>query len=125
MALVNLLVHLMHLLSQRGSSLSLPELDRLATLLGRFYQVRDDYINLQDDSCSEQKCFCEDLDEGKFSFPVISWFNGDPVARDIILGIFRQNGDKESTFPETRRHIYLILSRAQGHLKRLMSYWIG
>lgn len=64
MAIVNLLVRLMHLLSQRGSNLSLPELDRLATLLGRFYQVRDDYINLQDNSCSEQKGFCEDLDEG-------------------------------------------------------------
>jgi geranylgeranyl pyrophosphate synthase len=77
-AMFILLVRLMHSFSQH--SVSLPELDRLATLLGRFYQVRDDYLNLQSDDYSEQKGFCEDLDEGKFSYPIVSCFNSDPIA---------------------------------------------
>lgn len=39
--------------------------------LGLFYQIRDDYINLQSDKYMENKSFCEDLTEGKFSFPII------------------------------------------------------
>lgn len=88
-AMFTMLVHLMH--SMSNSSVSLVEFDRFTILLGRFYQVRDDYINLQDDKYSEQKGFCEDLDEGKFSFPVISCCNSDPIAGDILLGIFRQS----------------------------------
>lgn len=103
-AIFNLLVRLIHLFSYRGSNLSHPELDHLAALLGRFYQVRDDRINLQDDSYSEQKGFCEDLDEGKFLVPIISCFNANPFARDIILGIIRQNEDK--TLVQKHENIY-------------------
>lgn len=39
--------------------------------LGLFYQIRDDYINLQSEKYMENKSFCEDLTEGKFSFPII------------------------------------------------------
>jgi geranylgeranyl pyrophosphate synthase len=111
-AMFVLLVRLMHRFSQH--SMPLPEFDRLATLLGRFYQVRDDYLNLQNDSYSEQKGFCEDLDEGKFSYPIISCFNSDPVARDIILGIFRQNGDREGTLTKNTKIYILGLIKRSG-----------
>jgi geranylgeranyl pyrophosphate synthase len=111
-AMFVLLVRLMHRFSQHN--LSLPELDRFATLLGRFYQVRDDYLNLQNDSYSEQKGFCEDLDEGKFSFPIVSCFNSDPVARDIIIGIFRQNGNSESTLSKNTKIYILGLIKRSG-----------
>lgn len=39
--------------------------------LGLYYQIRDDYINLQSAKYMENKAFCEDLSEGKFSFPII------------------------------------------------------
>jgi len=38
---------------------------------GLYFQVRDDYVNLQSDQFMKEKGSCEDLSEGKFSFPVI------------------------------------------------------
>eukprot|EP00300_Choanocystis_sp_HF-7_P028382 c33959_g1_i1.p1 GENE.c33959_g1_i1~~c33959_g1_i1.p1 ORF type:complete len:361 (+),score=79.25 c33959_g1_i1:139-1221(+) len=43
----------------------------LVNQLSLFYQIRDDYINLSDVSYQDKKGFCEDLTEGKFSFPII------------------------------------------------------
>jgi len=39
--------------------------------LGLYFQIRDDYINLADEEYMKSKSFCEDLSEGKFSFPII------------------------------------------------------
>jgi geranylgeranyl pyrophosphate synthase len=44
---------------------------KLLTSLGRLFQVRDDYQNLVCPAYASQKGFCEDLDEGKFSYPVV------------------------------------------------------
>ncbi|KAJ5760835.1 terpenoid synthase [Penicillium odoratum] len=93
-AMLKLIVRLMHSMSdQRRMDSAMPLFDNLVLLLGRYYQVRDDYQNLQDDTYSEQKGFCEDLDEGKISYPVIACCNADPTTRDIILGIFREKRD--------------------------------
>lgn len=62
----------------------------LARLLGRWYQVRDDYMNLQGVDYSKQKGFCEDLEEGKLSYPIVKCCQGSEAARHIILGIFQQ-----------------------------------
>ena len=39
--------------------------------LGLYFQIRDDLINLADEEYFKSKSFCEDLTEGKFSFPII------------------------------------------------------
>jgi geranylgeranyl pyrophosphate synthase len=54
----------------KGSSAQL-RIHKLLTSLGRLFQVRDDYQNLVCPAYASQKGFCEDLDEGKFSYPVV------------------------------------------------------
>ncbi|KAI1347164.1 isoprenoid synthase domain-containing protein [Xylaria sp. FL0043] len=82
-ALFRLLTRLMAAESPHSG---LADLDRLCRLLGRYYQIRDDYQNLVSEEVvtfpeetnvpdnkqyTAQKGFCEDLDEGKFSLPLI------------------------------------------------------
>jgi geranylgeranyl diphosphate synthase type 3 len=43
----------------------------LVNHLGLFFQIRDDLINLADVEYFKSKSFCEDLTEGKYSYPVI------------------------------------------------------
>lgn len=44
---------------------------QLVNIIGRLYQIRDDYINLKSESYMRNKSYCEDLSEGKFSLPII------------------------------------------------------
>lgn len=43
----------------------------ICNLLGIIYQIRDDCLNLFDDSMAMNKGFAEDITEGKLSFPVL------------------------------------------------------
>jgi geranylgeranyl pyrophosphate synthase len=64
--------------------------DKLSMLLGRWFQVRDDYMNLQAADYTRQKGFCEDFDEGKISYPVLCCHANDKFHGEVILGILRQ-----------------------------------
>jgi geranylgeranyl diphosphate synthase type 3 len=43
----------------------------LLDILGLWFQIRDDFANLLSAEYEKNKSFCEDITEGKFSFPVI------------------------------------------------------
>ena len=43
----------------------------LINLIGLQYQIRDDYMNLRSGDYTQNKGYCDDLSEGKFSFPLI------------------------------------------------------
>ncbi|CAI7646058.1 unnamed protein product [Penicillium glandicola] len=59
------------LLSLHSTNPVKADLTSLLDNFGRYFQTRDDYSNLTSPEYTKQKGFCEDLDEGKFSLPVI------------------------------------------------------
>ncbi|KAL5350081.1 geranylgeranyl pyrophosphate synthetase [Pseudogymnoascus australis] len=65
----------------------------LASLIGTLYQIRDDYANLLSPTYSTNKGLCEDLTEGKFSFPIIHAIRADPSL--VLLNILRQKSADE------------------------------
>ncbi|TRM60643.1 isoprenoid synthase domain-containing protein [Schizophyllum amplum] len=56
----------------------------LVNLIGVFFQIRDDLMNLQSVEYSTNKGFAEDLTEGKFSFPVVHGIHADKTNRQIL-----------------------------------------
>lgn len=65
--LLRMAVRLMQALSPSNTHQYVP----LANMVGILFQVRDDYMNLSSLQYCREKGFCEDLTEGKFSFPII------------------------------------------------------
>ncbi|KAI1943052.1 hypothetical protein LOZ66_000747 [Ophidiomyces ophidiicola] len=66
------------------------DLLQLVTLMGRYYQIRDDYQNLVSEEYAAKKGFCDDLSEGKFSLPLIHLLQNAPSqavdrVRDLIF----------------------------------------
>ncbi|KAJ9273363.1 hypothetical protein DTO212C5_437 [Paecilomyces variotii] len=81
------------MMMQKAKTGHICSLDSLATLLGQFFQIRDDYKNLTEEY-AEKKGFCEDLDEGKFSFPLIHALTSPPGDFQLqgILQVSRMSG---------------------------------
>lgn len=61
----------------------------LLNTLAVYFQIRDDYINLLDEDYMQNKSYCEDLTEGKFSFPLIVAIRENPDDRRL-LNILKQ-----------------------------------
>ncbi|KUL83818.1 hypothetical protein ZTR_06621 [Talaromyces verruculosus] len=103
-ALFNMLVRLMTAKNQISSPIT-PDLNRLVVLLGRYFQIRDDYMNLTSTEYTDQKGFCDDLDEGKFSLTLIHALeNATEEEYSIVKHVLAQ------------RHISNGMSLAQKHL---------
>ncbi|XP_070156205.1 terpene synthase-like [Polyergus mexicanus] len=75
----NLIVKLMKLFSTYEEDLSL-----LNAILSLYIQIRDDYGNLNGNKYTESKGFCDDLSEGKFSFPIVHALTTNPDDKQII-----------------------------------------
>ncbi|KAI8336833.1 geranylgeranyl pyrophosphate synthase [Chlamydoabsidia padenii] len=78
----------------------------LVNMIGIYYQVRDDYMNLQSDKYSENKGFCEDLTEGKMSFPIIHAIRADLSNRQLINII-----GQKTTAIEVKKYALDIIER--------------
>ncbi|XP_064610236.1 geranylgeranyl pyrophosphate synthase-like [Liolophura sinensis] len=82
--LFGLAVSLMQLFSENKSNFK-PLIDAL----GLFFQIRDDYANLSSKEYEANKSYCEDLTEGKFSFPIIHAIRAKPEDSQV-MSILRQ-----------------------------------
>ncbi|KAL0479849.1 geranylgeranyl diphosphate synthase, type III [Acrasis kona] len=58
------------------------------------FQILDDYLNLQSSKYHANKSFCEDLTEGKFSFPIIHSINQLPNDRRLVNIIKQKTQDE-------------------------------
>lgn len=76
---------------------------RLLTTLGRLFQIRDDYQNLVCPAYTNQKGFCEDLDEGKFSYPVVYAFSQTTSDVSILRSILANRRDGGCLSDELKR----------------------
>ncbi|XP_025269369.1 geranylgeranyl pyrophosphate synthase-like [Camponotus floridanus] len=103
--LFNLPIRLMNLFSTYEEDLS-----PLLALLSLYYQIRDDYCNLCLSDYTENN-YCDDLTEGKFSFPVIHALKTNPDDTQIMNILKQRTKDIEM-----KRHCIKLLEKF-GSLK--------
>ncbi|KAK8131821.1 hypothetical protein PG984_008259 [Apiospora sp. TS-2023a] len=100
-------------------------LTRLTRLFGRFFQVRDDFMNLNSELYAQGKGFCEDLDEEKLSYLLIVCARRDPAAFRQIMGIFRARCSACSSMSplarESKMYILSLLEEA-GAMKETKAW---
>lgn len=63
--------------------------------LSLIFQIRDDYLNLSSPTYATNKGLCEDLTEGKFSFPIIHSIRSDPSNLQLINILKQKTEDDE------------------------------
>ena len=67
----------------------------LVNTIGLLFQIRDDYMNLSSTEYTENKGLCEDLTEGKFSFPIIHSIRANAQNRQLINILKQKTTDDE------------------------------
>ena len=93
--LFRLAVGLMAAFSSRDKS----EFRELVDQLALYFQIRDDLVNLKSDEYALSKSYCEDLTEGKFSYPILHAIRARPDDTRL-LNILKQK--TENT--DVKRH---------------------
>ncbi|KAL2148335.1 hypothetical protein VTH82DRAFT_2255 [Thermothelomyces myriococcoides] len=109
----------------QAESRSLIDCIPLVNLIGLIYQIADDYHNLITSQYTANKGMCEDLTEGKFSFPIIHSIRSNPGDMQL-LNILRQKTESEEvkryavkymestgSFDYTRKVVDVLIARAR------------
>eukprot|EP00992_Anisonema_acinus_P015964 TRINITY_DN9964_c0_g1_i2.p1 TRINITY_DN9964_c0_g1~~TRINITY_DN9964_c0_g1_i2.p1 ORF type:complete len:320 (-),score=91.95 TRINITY_DN9964_c0_g1_i2:68-1027(-) len=113
-ALLRLAARLLRQLSAEDSPVDLlPIADRFAV----YFQIRDDYMNLAAPEFTRFKPYCEDLSQGKYSFPVIHSITT-AGADDKLDRILKQR----TTDPTLLRYAWQLLQRTGSfdHCRRVL-----
>lgn len=79
----------------------------LVNTVGLLFQILDDYKNLSDTTYTANKGLCEDLTEGKFSFPIIHAIRTDP-SNLVLINILKQKTQDE----EVKRYAVAYMEKA-------------
>ncbi len=84
----------------------------LVNNLGLYFQIRDDLINLSDEEYFKSKSFCEDLTEGKFSYPIIHCIRSADKNDTRLISILK----KRTEDTDVKRYAQSLMKEA-GSLK--------
>ncbi|KAF1963155.1 geranylgeranyl diphosphate synthase 3 [Byssothecium circinans] len=100
------------------STLSITEaqkasLKHLCCLFGRYFQIRDDYQNLASPDYASQKGFCEDLDEGKYSLPLLFTL-ADTTDAILLRSLLQQRKCNGGLSFEQKMLVLDIITAADG-----------
>ncbi|KAH6631122.1 geranylgeranyl pyrophosphate synthetase [Chaetomium sp. MPI-SDFR-AT-0129] len=115
----------------QAESRSLVDCVPLVNVIGLVFQIADDYRNLSSTEYAANKGMCEDLTEGKFSFPVIHSIRSAPGNMQL-LNILRQKTENEEvkryavkymestgSFAYTREVLAVLIARARRMAEEL------
>ena len=122
--LFRLAVRLMLALSPAPSSPHEAYLLPLVNALGIHFQLRDDYINLTSTQYADAKGFCEDLTEGKFSYPILIALSSPTTlatSKQELEGILRQRTSDMYVKQYAVRLLY-ALDAFQATRQRILDY---
>lgn len=121
-------IGLMQLFSKKFSDFS-----KITALLAIYFQIRDDLCNLTSKEYADNKSFCDDLTEGKFSFPIIHAIKNQRNDREI-MNILRQRTnnidvkkycvqllDEAGSFEYTRGVLYKLKDEIEAEVTKLGS----
>ncbi|KAK4237715.1 isoprenoid synthase domain-containing protein [Achaetomium macrosporum] len=90
-------------------------IDNFVKQFGIYFQIRDDYKNLHSEEYTKQKGFCEDLDEGKLSFPLVHHLTTAPQATDVhVLQVREVLAHRRESGSLTDSHKKLVLQHLQA-----------
>ncbi|KAI8141596.1 geranylgeranyl pyrophosphate synthase [Fennellomyces sp. T-0311] len=115
----------------QAASSSKQDYTGLVNKIGIHFQVRDDYMNLQSQQYADNKGFCEDLTEGKFSFPIIHSIRTDTQSRQLLNILKKRSNSLElkqyalqllqrtNTFEYCRQFLHNIEQEARHEIKEL------
>jgi geranylgeranyl diphosphate synthase type 3 len=67
----------------------------LVNVMGLIFQICDDYLNLSNTTYTRNKGLCEDLTEGKFSFPIIHSIRSNPSNHQLLSILKQKTQDDE------------------------------
>lgn len=109
----------------QAESRSLVDCVPLVNIIGLIFQIADDYQNLFSKQYTANKGMCEDLTEGKFSFPVIHSIRSNPANMQLLNILKQKTSDEEvkryavaymestGSFEYTRRVLAVLIERAR------------
>jgi len=106
---------------------------RLINSLSVYFQVRDDLINLASSEYQRNKSFCEDLTEGKFSFPIIHGITHSREGDNRVISVLRQRTenidlklsvvnflrDETKSFLETKKYLKQVYRDIEEEISAL------
>ncbi|KAF5300063.1 hypothetical protein FQA39_LY11255 [Lamprigera yunnana] len=121
-----LAIRLMQLFSENKEDFT-----RLTEILGLSFQILDDYQNLHSENYFKNKSYCEDLTEGKFSFPIVHAIHSNPNDGQIIHILRQRTKDNEvkkycvsllekfGSFEYTRQKLVQLCTQAVDEVEKI------